>query len=159
VEASGTLRASLAEEITVTARELEDSGAFPRDYVRSVRSAAGALGVSGAGDDPVRQAALLLEYQAVVDVEAPVRAGPRSRRLVKTVVKKLVGWYVRFLADQVGVLGRTAARLGMAVAERLERLDADQAALRAEVDGELARLRARVADLEAQAQLRDTGAP
>jgi hypothetical protein len=102
--------------------------------------------------------ALLLEYQAVVDVEAPVRAGPRSRRLVKTVVKKLVGWYVRFLADQVGVLGRTAARLGTAVAERLERLDAEQAALRAEVDAELARLRARVAELEAR-QSRGDGAP
>jgi hypothetical protein len=158
VEASGTLPVSLAEKITVRARELEESGDFPRDYVRQVRSAAGTLGVSGAGDDPVRQAALLLEYQAVVDVEAPVRAGPRSRRLIKTVIKKLVGWYVRFLADQVGVLGRTAARLGMAVAERLERLDAEQAALRAEVDAELARLRARVAELEAQ-QSRDHGTP
>jgi hypothetical protein len=150
VEASGTLQETLAGEITVAARELEESSSFPRDYVRRVRTAAGAMAVSDAGDDPVRQAALLLEYQAVVDVEAPVRAGPRSRRLIKTVVKKLVGWYVRFLADQVGVLGRTAARLGMAVADRLERLDAEQAAMRAEVDAELARLRARVAELEAQ---------
>jgi hypothetical protein len=158
VETSGTLQESLAGEITVAARGLEEASSFPRDYVRRVRTAAGALAVSGAGDDPVRQAALLLEYQAVVDVVAHVRAGPRSRRLVKTVVKKLVGWYVRFLADQVGVLGRTAARLGTAVAERLERLDAEQAALRAEVDAELARLRARVAELEAR-QSRGDGAP
>ena len=150
VEAPGKAGLGLAGEIVESAQELEGSADFPGDYVRQVRSATGALGVSAAGDDPVRQAALLLEYQAAVDIEAPVRDPRRSRRLVKGVIRKLIGWYIRFLGDQINVVGRTAARLGLATAERLERLDADHAALRAEVNGELARLRARVAELESR---------
>ncbi|HLF41131.1 MAG TPA: hypothetical protein VI854_06605, partial [Acidimicrobiia bacterium] len=73
-----------------------------------------------------------------------------ARRLVKYTVRRLVGWYVRFLGQQVSAIGQASSRLGLAVAGRVEQLEADQAAGRQELLDELAALRRRVAELEAR---------
>src|SRR5207245_10406684 len=90
-------------------------------------------------------AALLLHRQAAVGLEPPMAARDPLRRAVKQLVRRLVGWYIRFLAAQVGALGQASARLGLAVATRTERLQAAQATQQAEID----ELRERVARLEA----------
>lgn len=137
--------------IAAAAAEREAADGFPRAYVARVRTAAASMSLSAtAGDDGLRSAAFALEAQSLIDVDVPTAGASRARRLVKVAVKKAVGWYLRFVGDQVSVLARSAARLGLAVADRVERLDADQAALRAEMEAEIARLRARVAELEAR---------
>jgi hypothetical protein len=115
-----------------------------------VRTAAARLAVTEGGGDDVRSAALLLEQEAVIDVDVPVASRTLPQRLVKQMVRKLVGWYVRFLGHQVGVLGQATARLGLAVAERLDRMEAEQGAERAVMAAEIAALQARVAELEAR---------
>jgi ABC-type protease/lipase transport system fused ATPase/permease subunit len=57
---------------------------------------------------------------------------------------------VRFLGHQVGILGQATARLGLVVAERLDRMEAEQSAERAVMAAEIAALSGRVAELEAR---------
>jgi hypothetical protein len=141
---------TLADEVRAEAGRLAADPAFPGPYLARVRTAAARLSVTEGGRDDVRSAALLLEQQAVIDVEAPVASRTLPQRLVKQAVGKLVGWYVRFLGHQVGVLGQATGRLGLAVAERLDRMEAEQSAERALMAAEIAALQARVAELEAR---------
>jgi hypothetical protein len=145
--AGGTL--SLADEVRAEVERLASDPAFPSAYLARVRTAAARLAVTEGVQDDVRSAALLLEQQAVIDVEAPVASRTLPQRLVKLLVRKLVGWYLRFLGHQVGILGQATARFALIVAERLDRIEAAAAAERAAVANEIAALRARVAELEA----------
>jgi hypothetical protein len=141
---------SVADEVRAEAGRLAAEPSFPAAYLARARTAAARLGVTEGERDDVRSAALLLEQQAVIEVDVPVGGRALPQRLVKQVVRKLIGWYVRFLGHQVGVLGQAAARLGLTVAERLDRLEAEQKAEREVMAAEIARLQARVAELEAR---------
>jgi hypothetical protein len=149
----------VATEIVAAARAREEVADFPGEYVERVRVATAALGLVDAAAGGVRHAALLLEAQSAIDTNVPVAGTTRSRRLVKQGAKRLIGWYVRYLGDQVSVLGRSAARLGLAVADRMEHLDAEAARSRAETQAELEALRARVAELEAKSPTTPPPAP
>ena len=140
----------VVEEIVAEAGELEATPGFPRDTVARIRVATGWLSAAQPESDDVRFAALLLQRQAGVDLEPPLGARAWPQRLVKQVVRRLVGWYVRFLAQQISALGQSTARLGLAVAQRSEALQARADADRAAVDGRLDELSARLARLEAQ---------
>lgn len=139
---------AVADEVLAEAERLASGPSFPAGYLARVRAATSRLAVTEGGRDDVRSAALLLEQQAVIDVEVPVTGRALPQRLVKQVVRKLIGFYVRFLGHQVGLLGQATARLGLSVAERLDRIEADQQAERAAMAAEIARLQARVAELE-----------
>jgi hypothetical protein len=141
---------ALADEVRGEAERLAAEPGFPTAYVARARTAAARMAVTEGVRDDVRSAALLLEQQAVIDVEAPVASRTLPQRLVKQAVRKFVGWYVRFLGHQVGILGQATARLGLVVAERLDRMEAEQAAERALMAAEIAALSARVAELEAR---------
>jgi hypothetical protein len=149
--------AEVAAEVAAEARALEDEPGFPRPFVERVRGATAWLGVDAPAPGDVRHAALLLHRQASVDLEPPIVARDPLRRVVKHLVRRLVGWYVRFVGAQVNALGHATARLGLAVAERTECLQAGQAADRAELQAALESLEARVADLEAELDARGGG--
>ncbi|HVW34855.1 MAG TPA: hypothetical protein VHL53_20140 [Acidimicrobiia bacterium] len=150
MDASAAATVALADEVRAEAARLAAAGDFPAGYVARARTAAARLSVTEGARDDVRSAALLLEQQAVIDLEVPVASRSLPQRLVKQFVRKLIGWYVRFLGHQVALLGQAAARLGLTVAERLEGLEAEQSAERAATQAEIAALAARVADLEAR---------
>ena len=86
----------------------------------------------------------------MIDLEVPVASRSLPQRLVKQIVRKLIGWYVRFLGHQVGILGQATARLGLSVAERLDRMETEHTAERTAMAAEIARLSDRVAELEAR---------
>ena len=113
-------------------------------YVAEVRAAMGRLSARTAeGGDP--EAALaLVEHAAAVDVDAPVASAAPAGRYVKVGIKRVAGWYLRYLGEQVADLGKATAELGAALVERTDRLEDANAATMAE----LAALRARVEDLE-----------
>lgn len=140
----------VADEVRAEAQRLAADPSFPAAYLARVRTAAARLAVTQGDRDDVRSAALLLEQQAVIEVDVPVAGRALPQRLVKQLVRKLIGWYVRFLGHQVGVLGQASARLGLTVAERLDRMEAEQQAEREVMAAEIARLQARVAELEAR---------
>jgi hypothetical protein len=141
---------TVAEEVRAEAERLAVEPGFPAAYLARVRGAAARLGVTEGVRDDVRSAALLLEQQAVIDVEVPVASRTLPQRLVKQLVRKLVGWYVRFLGHQVGILGQATARFALVVAERLDGMEAAQSAEREAMSAEIAALKARVAELEAR---------
>lgn len=140
----------MAEEVRAEADRLAAEPGFPAAYLARVRTAAAGLAVTEGVQDDVRSAALLLEQQAVIDVEVPVASRSLPQRLVKEVVRKLIGWYVRFLGHQVGILGQATARFALVVADRLDRIEGAQSAERASMAAEIAALQARVAELEAR---------
>ena len=150
VETASGAPSGVADEVRAEAERLAGEPGFPAAYLARVRTAADRLAVSEGGGNDVRSAALLLEQQAVIDVEVPVAGRGFPQRLVKRVIRKLIGWYVRFLGHQVAVLGGVAGRFGLAVAERLERMEAEQGAEREAMAARIAALEARVAELEAR---------
>jgi hypothetical protein len=141
---------TVADEVRAEAARLAAEPSFPAPYLARVRTATARLAVTQGDRDDVRSAALLLEQQAVIELDVPVAGRALPQRLVKQVVRKLIGWYVRFLGHQVGVLGQASARFGLTVAERLDRMEAEQQAEREVMAAEIARLQARVAELEAR---------
>ena len=91
----------MAEEVLAEAERLAAEPGFPAAYLARVRAAAARLAVTEGVRDDVRSAALLLEQQAVIDVEAPVASRTLPQRLVKQVVRK-VGRVVRALPRPPG---------------------------------------------------------
>jgi len=134
--------------VRAEAERLAAEPGFPAAYLTQIRTAAGRMAVTEGGQDDARTAALLLEQQAMIDLDGPVAARTLPQRLVKLAVRKLVGWYVHFLGHQVGILGQATARFALIVAERLDRIEAAQSAERAAMAAEIAALRDRVAELE-----------
>ena len=149
MDVSSAAPSALAGEVAAEAERLAGSAHFPAEYLARVRTAAARLGVTEGDRDDVRSAALLLEQQAVIEVEVPVASRTLPQRLVKQLVRKLVGFYVRFLGHQVGILGQATARFALVVAERLDRIEAAQATDQAAQAARIADLQARVAVLEA----------
>jgi hypothetical protein len=152
VEPPAAATTTLADEVRAEADHIAGEPGFPAGYLARVRTAAARLAVTEGDGDDVRRAALLLEQEAEIDVEPPVAARSLPQRLVKQLVRKFVGWYVRFLGHQVGVLGQATARFALLVAERLDRMEAEQAAEREAMAARIAALSARVAELEARSE-------
>jgi hypothetical protein len=150
VETAAAPPNTLTDELSAEAARLAAEPGFPAAYLARVRTAAARLSVTEGGRDDVRSAALLLEQQAVIDPTVPVASRTRPQRLLKLVIRKAIGWYVRFLGHQVSLLGQAAARFGLVVADRLDQFEAEQGAERAAVTAEIDALKARVAELEAR---------
>jgi hypothetical protein len=142
--------AGVVDEVVAEARSRQAGPEFPHETVARIRVATGWLSATEGASDDVRFAALSLQRQAGVDLEPPLGARSWPQRLGKRLVRRLVGWYVRFLGQQISALGQAAARLGLAVAQRSEALQAQVAGDRAAVEGRLDELAARLERLEAQ---------
>lgn len=130
-------RAALVAEITAAAREREASSGVPSGRFVRIRNAAARLGATAVDARDIRHAAVLLERQASIDLEVPTASRVPGVRLVKGALKKLMIWYLRFLAAQITAFGQATARFGVTVASRIDELEA-----------EVAELRERVAQLE-----------
>jgi hypothetical protein len=132
----------------VAAERLE---AIAPGYLAQVRRAAGRLGVRNTTGGDLDGLLDDVADQTHIDAEVPTASRRREVRLVKVAVKRLTGWYLRYLAQQVTALGESVSRLGRELAARSDALeikaqDLDETvtALTGVVDG----LRQRVARLE-----------
>ena len=147
--AMATTQDALLTEIRAEARARETSAGFPAALAGRARAATAWMGSGDQAADGVRFAAQLLSRQANRHLEPPAVTRSGLRGLVKRAIVAVVGWYGRFLCQHLSAVGQAFARVGTAVAERVERLESDQVrdheAIRAELEG----LRARVAHLEA----------
>jgi hypothetical protein len=123
-------RAELAGEIARAAHERAAAPDFPAARIARIRNAAAKLGATTVEPGDIRHAALLLERQANVDLQVPTASRVPGVSLVKRVLKKLMIWYLRFLAAQVSAFGQATARFGVTVASRIDELEAEVAELR-----------------------------
>ena len=129
-----------AVEEAAAARSREPG--FPAEAVARIRSAAAQMAAVYAPAGDLRAGALLLERQAVVDLDVPTAARVPGVGLVKRVLKALMVWYLRFLGHQITAFGQATARFGISVANRVDGLEAEIGVLRERVD----RLEARLSD-------------
>jgi len=111
-------------------------------YLERVRRATSRLEArDGVQGDP-RIALESLRDVAVIDAEVPTVSSRREVHLLKVVIRRLIGWYLRFLGAQVTVLGQATVRLGTSLVERTEQLGDETAALQRDVAAIEARLEA-----------------
>jgi len=127
-------------------------------YVERIRTAAARLAAREASPGDAPGALLVLEDSATIDVEVPVASTTRAGTLVKTGVRRVSRWYLRYVAEQVTLLGQATVRLGTALMERtdeltmtIDRLDRANTMLRHDLDG----LLERVGELEDDARQSD----
>jgi hypothetical protein len=113
-------------------------------YLAKVRDAVARLGWRPLADGDARGALLEVEDLSSMDLDVPTLSRHRSLRVLKWGVKRLVGWYLRYLGQQVTALGQATARLGGALVEQTERLEGSNARLEEAVT----ELRSRVERLE-----------
>lgn len=139
---SGLPRAELVREIVADAARRESDPDFPSARISRIRAAAARLAASEFRPDDLRHGALLLERQANIDLQVPTASRVPGVSLFKRSLKKLMIWYLRFLAHQISAFGQATARFGITVANRIEGAEADLADLTARV----ARLEATLAD-------------
>ncbi len=140
---------AIVDQVREQARALESEAGFPRRLADHVRATTAWMGAGDTTPDDVRFTAALLSRQATRHLEPPAIPGGGIRRLVKLAVRSVVGWYGRFLCQHVAAVGQAFSRLGVAVAERVDRLEEGQTRDRDALRAELDTLRARVASLEA----------
>lgn len=126
-------------------RRIVERPGFDEDYLQKVRSATVRLSVHPVADGDVRAAAEVLRRHVGIDGSPPVVSSRVAGIYAKKAIGKAVGWYVRFVAGQVTALGGATVSFGVAVAERLERLEAENA----ELSRRITRLEAAVAGEDA----------
>ena len=157
---------AVPRELARSARDLEAGSGFPAAYVGRARAEAGALtsfepsdhepGERGVPVEPgergvpvdVDDAARLLEACTGTDPVVVVAGTWAPRPVGQRLARRLIHWYLEFLSGRVGEIGRAAARLGPAVAGRLDGIEGRQVAGREALHAEVAVLRDRVGRLE-----------
>jgi glycosyltransferase involved in cell wall biosynthesis len=120
-------------------------GLADASYLAQIRGAMSRIGRrTDTDDDGLASALADLDDAAGIDIDVPTASRRREAVVVKQGVKKLTGWYLRYLAQQITVLGQATSRLGTALVERADRIEDTTSGL---VE-EMARLRARLDRLE-----------
>jgi hypothetical protein len=138
-------RAALADDIIRAAEARESEPDFPTTRIARIRAIAAKLGATQVEPGDIRHAALLLERQATIDLEVPTASRVPGVHLVKQAVKKLMMWYLRFLAAQMTAFGHATAKFGVTVASRMD----EHASRIDQLEAEIAQLQARLDRLEA----------
>ena len=129
----------LADEVSRAAAARRAASDFPADDIDRIERAVARRGISPAKGDELRRAVGQIEVHVGIDLDVPTASNIPGVSRVKAVIKKLIGWYLRFIGYQLTGLGHAVAGFGTAAADRVD-----------EVDDELAQLRRRVEALEKQ---------
>jgi hypothetical protein len=117
-------------------------------YIEKVRKATSRLRAYETNPEDVRGALQSVRTVATFDVEVPILSPRREVQLVKTGVKRLGGWYMRYLSAQLNAFAATVVRLGETMASRVEELERngdDLAARMGAVEARLTRLEPKTA--------------
>jgi hypothetical protein len=91
-------------------------------YIEKVRQTTKRLSAREAAPEDLNGAVQAVRNVATFDVEVPVASRRRELELVKTGVKRLSVWYMRYLAEQLNAFGKSVSDLGDALAKRTDAL-------------------------------------
>jgi hypothetical protein len=129
----------------------EAAGLTPetRAYLERVRQLTERLSAREVGPDDARAALEAVRDVAPVDADAPTGSACPESRLLKAGVKRLVAWYMTYLAEQVNDLGFALLRLGETLTARAERSDVNYM----EMAARLSQLEEKVRRLEGSERL------
>jgi hypothetical protein len=93
-------------------------------YIEKVRQTTKRLSAREPAPEDLSGAVQAVRDVATFDVEVPVASRRRELELVKTGVKRLSVWYMRYLAEQLNAFGKSVSDLGDALAKRTDSLAA-----------------------------------
>jgi hypothetical protein len=91
-------------------------------YIEKVRQTTSRLGAEETAPEDLGGAVQAVRNVSTFDVEVPVASRRRELELVKTGVKRLSVWYMRYLAEQLNAFGKSVSDLGDALAKRTDAL-------------------------------------
>ncbi|MGH9107619.1 MAG: hypothetical protein ACRDZX_17675 [Acidimicrobiales bacterium] len=89
-------------------------------YVERARRLSKRLAVRYVGPGDVAAATSGVGDLLPLDADAPTSGRQPGSRLVKTALKRVLAWYMSYLAEQVNELGRTLVALGEALAAHID---------------------------------------
>jgi hypothetical protein len=114
-------------------------------YLERIRQATRRLSYREVAPEDPRAALQVLRDVTHFDVEVPTASNRREVEVLKTGVKRLLAWYMRYLGVQLNNFAAATTRLGEMVVERGEKLEAGAG----ELEARLGALEERVRRLEA----------
>jgi hypothetical protein len=122
-------------DILVAGAELAPPDVGPEDlvYLEKVRLATKRLAYRAPAPDDLVGALQSLRDVSQFDIDAPTVANRREVELLKSGVKRLLAWYMRYLAVQLNNFSAATARVGEVLAGRVERLENGAGELEARV--------------------------
>src|SRR5580704_4072155 len=91
-------------------------------YIEKVRQTTKRLSARERAPEDLSGAVQAVRNVATFDVEVPVASRRRELEFVKTGVKRLSVWYMRYLAEQLNAFGKSVSDLGDALAKRTDTL-------------------------------------
>lgn len=114
------VRAEIDEEV----RRRRAAGEIPPELERELDRAFARFTPVGSQGGDFARALERAEQAAFIDVLVPVESARPGIGQVKRVQRKLLSWYFRYIAQQIGVFGNELARAMRLLGERVERLEA-----------------------------------
>jgi hypothetical protein len=121
----GTGVADLAGEITAAAAALRASADFPGTEVAGIERALARRGSAPAKGDQLRRAIGQIEVHVGIDLDVPTASQVPGLGRVKALIKKAIGWYLRFIGYQLTGLGHALVGFGNATADRVDEVEED----------------------------------
>ncbi|HXX89710.1 MAG TPA: class I SAM-dependent methyltransferase [Acidimicrobiales bacterium] len=112
------------EEVEREVRRRVEAGAVAPDEDRALDRAFRRLAPSPGSTGRLRSVTSLVADAAVIDPQVPVASQRPGGSMVKRLVRKAVGWYVRFFVAQIARFQGAVARAVAVLAEELEDLRA-----------------------------------
>jgi hypothetical protein len=91
-------------------------------YIEKVRQTTKRLSARERDPEDLSGAVQAVRDVATFDVEVPVVSRRRELELVKTGVKRLSVWYMRYLAEQLNAFGKSVSDLGESLTKRTDDL-------------------------------------
>jgi hypothetical protein len=113
-------------------------------YLERVRRAASELAVADPDADDARAALDAVDHFGQIDLDVPTASRLPGVALLKTMIKRLIGWYLGFLGRQLKTFAQAVTNLADILVERNEELTRVSSELQVEVE----RLSERVDRLE-----------
>jgi hypothetical protein len=114
------------------------AGEIPPDLEADLDAAFARLAPPGAVGGDLGLVLARAERASFIDVDVPVESALPGASLAKKAIRKVVRWYLRYLAEQVSALGGSVVRALQAIDARLGAVEQGRAPVPARVAAELA---------------------